>query len=140
MYRFKIIEKEQIKVIIPFLKMLDKTLDENTLQQRLNDMNSNNYECVGAYNKGELIGVCGLWTLNKYYVGKHIEPDNVILKEEYRGSGVGEQMMKWIEEYGISKGCIASELNCYVSNHKGVRFWIKQGYNIIGYHMQKKFK
>ncbi len=138
MYHFKIIEQEQISSIIPFLKTLDKTLDDSTLQQRLNDMKSNNYECVGAYYNNELIGICGLWILNKYYIGRHIEPDNVIIKEKHRGSGVGEQMMNWIEEYGISKGCVASELNCYVSNHKGVRFWIKQGYKIIGYHMQKK--
>ena len=125
--------------IIPLLKVLDESINDETLNQRLDGMLDNNYECVGAYHNDELIGICGLWTLNKYYVGKHIEPDNVIILPKHRSSGVGEQMMTWIYEYAKTKGCEASELNCYVSNHKGVRFWIKQGYRIIGYHMQKKF-
>jgi GNAT superfamily N-acetyltransferase len=76
--------------------------------------------------------------MTKYYVGKHIEPDNVIIHPDYRGSGVGEALMKWIYNYAISQGCVASELNCYVSNNAGQKFWINQGYNVIGFHFQKQ--
>lgn len=138
MYQIRLIPKEQMHSIIPLLRILNDSIDEATLQERLQDMMQRNYECAGMYDNDKLIGICGLWILNKYYVGKHIEPDNVMLLPEYRNKGAGEAMMAWVYEYGRSQGCIASELNCYVVNDKGMKFWLNQGYKIIGFHCQKK--
>jgi GNAT superfamily N-acetyltransferase len=137
MYQINLIPKEQMHSIIPLLRILNDKIDDATLQERLDDMMQKNYACAGVYDEGKLIGICGLWILNKYYVGKHIEPDNVMILPEYRSQKVGEQMMAWVYEYGRSQGCIASELNCYVVNEKGIRFWLNQGYKIIGFHCQK---
>lgn len=138
MYDIKIIPQEEIETILPFLEALnDNRLSTEVLTDRLTAMCQHNYECVGVYDKEKLIGITGIWTLHKHYVGKHIEPDNVMVLPEYRDKKIGEQMMLWIHDYALSKGCVASELNCYVQNHKGVRFWISQGYRILGFHMQK---
>lgn len=137
MYTIQLIEKENIEIILPFLEILNEKTDKEELRNRLMEMCGNNYECVGVYDGGKLIGITGLWILTKHYIGKHIEPDNVIILPEYRNQKIGEQLMQWIFDYAKQKGCVASELNCYVQNHKGVRFWINQGYRIIGYHMQK---
>lgn len=138
MYQIRLIPKDQLHSIIPLLRILNDAIEESTLQERLEDMQQRNYECAGVYEGDRLIGICGLWILNKYYVGKHIEPDNVMILPEYRNKGVGEELMAWVYEYGRSQGCIASELNCYVVNDKGIRFWLNQGYKIIGFHCQKK--
>ncbi|WP_315816890.1 GNAT family N-acetyltransferase [Paraflavitalea speifideaquila] len=140
MYQISLIPKDQLHSIIPFLRLLNNAITEDTLQERLADMMQRNYECAGVYDNDRLIGICGLWILNKYYVGKHIEPDNVMVLPEYRNKGVGEEMMAWVYEYGRSQGCIASELNCYVVNDKGIRFWLNQGYKIIGFHCQKQLQ
>jgi GNAT superfamily N-acetyltransferase len=137
MYQIKLIPKDKLEVIFPLLQLLNEKTEEAILLDRLNEMRETNYECVGVYDDDKLIGISGLWMLNKIYVGKHIEPDNVIILPEYRSKGIGEMMMQWIYEYAISKGCVASELNCYVSNAKGIRFWITQGYRILGFHMQR---
>lgn len=137
MYTIQLIEKESIEIILPFLEILNEKTDKEELRNRLREMCGNNYECVGVYDGEKLIGITGLWILTKHYIGKHIEPDNVIILPEYRNQKIGEQLMQWIFDYAKQKGCVASELNCYVQNHKGVRFWINQGYRIIGYHMQK---
>ena len=138
MYRITLIPKEQIHSIIPLLKILDPKIEEQTLTERLIDMCAHNYECVGVYDGGELIGISGLWTLPKYSVGRHIEPDNVVIHPDYRSKGIGEMMMQWIYNYAKSKNCEAVELNCYVSNAGGLAFWIRQGFRILGFHMQKK--
>ncbi|HWK08080.1 MAG TPA: GNAT family N-acetyltransferase [Puia sp.] len=138
MYTFRLIPKEEISSIIPFLQILNDKIDEGTLHNRLNEMVEEGYECVGAYDEERLIGISGLWTLTKYYVGKHIEPDNVVILPEYRGRAVGEQLMDWIYAYGRSKSCLASELNCYVTNSGGQKFWANQGYKIIGFHYQRQ--
>lgn len=137
MYDVKLIPAEQLDSTLPLLKLLDDKLADDVLQQRLDDMKQSNYLCAGVYHGDALVGISGLWILHKYYVGKHIEPDNVIVHPEHRGNGAGELLMDWIHNYAREQGCVASELNCYVSNSKGVAFWVKQGYRILGFHFRK---
>ena len=136
----RLIEKEDIFSIIPLLKVLNSQIEDDTFRQRLTEMVLQGYECVGVYENGNLIGICGLWIVTKYYVGKHIEPDNVIFLPEYRSMGLGRKLMAWVYKYGESKGCVASELNCYLTNKSGQQFWEKEGYRAIGYHYQKAIK
>jgi len=140
MYRFTLIPKENIYEIIPLLRSANPKLSEEVLQHRLDEMVTQGYECVGVFDKDKLIGVSGLWIVTKYYVGKHIEPDNVVIDPAYRGKGIGKKLMQWIYEYGKSKGCVASELNCYITNDKGQKFWFKEGYKIIALHFQKELQ
>ena len=137
MISFKLLNESNKTDIIPFLSLLDQKIGEDILESRLIKMFTQGYRCVGIFDGEKIIGLSGLWMMTKYYVGKHIEPDNVIIHPDYRGSGVGDALMKWIFDYAISQGCIASELNCYVSNNAGQKFWINQGYNVIGFHYQK---
>lgn len=137
MYIIRLINQEELHTILPFLQMLNEKTSADILSERLKDMQTHNYKCVGVYDGDKLIGITGIWILTKHYIGKHIEPDNVIIHPDYRNQKIGEQLFQWIFDYARTQGCVASELNCYVQNHKGVRFWINQGYRIIGYHMQK---
>ncbi|MHB1670384.1 GNAT family N-acetyltransferase [Thiomonas sp.] len=95
------------------------------------------YQCAGLYDDGRLIGICGLWIFTKYYVGRHIEPDNVVILEGYRSRGLGTRLMAWVHEYGKSQGAIASELNCYLPNERGNAFWERDGYRKIAWHCQR---
>lgn len=133
----KLIAQDQIFSIIPLLHALNPAISESVLRDRLNEMIGQGYQCVGLYYGDKLIGICGLWVLTKYYVGKHIEPDNVVILEEFRSQGLGQQLMAWVYGYAKSQGCIASELNCYVTNEKGQVFWENEGYTKIGYHYQR---
>ncbi|MCX6182688.1 MAG: GNAT family N-acetyltransferase [Bacteroidetes bacterium] len=139
MCNFTLISQENIFTIVPLLQVLNPTIPEEVIKSRLKEMLSQGYECVGIFDTEKLIGISGLWIRTQYYIGKHIEPDNVIILPEYRNQGIGEKLMLWIYDYAKSKGCIASELNCYVQNEKGNNFWRNEGYQIIGNHYQKKF-
>jgi GNAT superfamily N-acetyltransferase len=139
MYLIELIPAKDIHSILPMLKILDPNLADETLRARLDEMVTQGYKCVGIFDQGRLIGISGLWIMTKYYVGKHIEPDNVVIDPAYRNKGIGELLLQWIYEYGKSQGCIASELNCYISNDKGQRFWMNEGYKIVGFHFQKQF-
>ncbi|RTL60968.1 MAG: GNAT family N-acetyltransferase [Sphingobacteriales bacterium] len=137
--KFELLPREKIADIIPLLQILDDTITEDVLKERLNEMFDRGYICLGVFDGNKLIGISGLWILTKYYVGRHIEPDDVVILPEYRGQGVGEKMMEWIYQFAKEQGCIASELNCYVGNSAGQKFWANEGYRIIGFHYQKKF-
>lgn len=138
MYTYALIPKEEINSIIPMLQLLNADIPEPVLSERLAEMVQRGYECLGVFDGRKMIGICGLWILVKYYVGRHIEPDNVMILPEYRNKGIGDEMMKWVYAYGQSKGCVASELNCYVTNSGGQKFWANEGYKILGFHYQKK--
>lgn len=138
MYNVKLIESENIQSIIPLLSSLNPNIDRVVLEARLEDMLKNNYECVGVYDDTKLVGISGLWILTKYYVGKHIELDNVYILPEYQGKGLGKLLVHWILDYGKSKGCIALELNCYMDNTKGHEFWNALGYKKMAYHFARK--
>lgn len=138
MYQVKIIPKENLGSIIPLLQILNPKMQPDVLEERFNEMKKTDYQCVGVYSGSELIAISGIWILQKIYAGKHIEPDNVIVHPDFRNKGIGELLMDWIHQYARDTGCIASELNCYVHNEGGNKFWKSLGYEIAGYHYIKK--
>ncbi len=140
MYEIKFIEPQNMKSIIPLVALLNPGTSEKVLMDRLEVMMKHDYKCLGVYDGEKLIGVCGLWALMKLYNGKHLEPDNVIILPEYRGKGIGELLMAWIDKYALENNYEAIELNAYVENLKGVEFWKKTGYHIRGHHFQKIIK
>lgn len=147
MFEIRLIPEQNIKSIIPLVHLLNG-VDETILLQRLEEMMKSNYKCVGVYDtsaslstsKEKLVGVCGIWTLTKFYIGKHLEPDNVVIDPEYRNKGIGELMMAWVENYAKEQNCDAIELNAYVENTKGLEFWKKLGFYVRGHHFQKLVK
>lgn len=139
MIKFRFIEENEIYSIIPLLKVLSNTIPDEVLKQRLDEMLTQGYKCIGIFDGDYLIGICGIWILTKYYVGKHIEPDNVIISPEYQNQNLGTKLMAWIYDYAKRNGCVASELNCYINNKEAHKFWEKEGYEVIALHFQKKF-
>lgn len=138
MYQIRIIPEDQLEVTIPLLRELNPQISDELLRSRQKEMIAQNYHCAGIYDGEKLIGISGIWILIKYYVGKHVELDNVYLKKEYQGQGLGNQLVEWILNYAKNQGCEASELNCYIENEGGNKFWSNLGYKPIGYHYQKK--
>ncbi len=137
-FDIRFIAHEQMDSIIPLLVQLNPKITYDLLKSRLKDMVLQGYQCVGVFDNDKLIGISGIWVLVKYYVGKHIEQDNVIILPEYQGKGIGKLLTDWIFDYAKSIGCAASELNCYTANESGHRFWVAQGYEAVAYHYKKK--
>ena len=134
----RLIPAEEILTIIPLLNVLNPKIPAAVQATRLTEMVAQGYRCVGIFEGEKLVGCSGLWIITKYYVGRHLEPDNVIILPEYRGHGLGKRLMQWIYDYAIANGCVASELNCYVGNSAGQKFWLNEGYKILGFHNQKQ--
>jgi GNAT superfamily N-acetyltransferase len=135
----ELIPTANLTSIIPLIQQLNPNVPEATLRARLTEMVDQGYQCVGLYFDGKLIGICGLWIITKFYVGKHIEPDNVFILPAYRRQGLGKRLLAWLYDYGKKQGCLASELNCYVANESGNIFWGREGFAKIGYHYQRLF-
>ncbi len=141
-YKITLIPHDQMETILPLVMELNNdTIAYSLLQKRLADMlDMGGYECIGAYEGEELVGIFGVWVLNKLYAGKHVEPDNVFIKKEYRSKGVGQLMIDFLFQYAKEIGCEGTEVNCYVTNEKGRKFWERQGYEPLAVHFFKKFE
>lgn len=137
---FKIIEKENINLVVPLVEKLnDYKIPYEILEQRFSEMIHQNYECAVIYDGSKLIGVCGLWFCTRHYSGKSVEPDHVYIDENYRGQGLGKQFFKWIYNYAKGKKYEAIELNTYVTNSASHKFYFNEDFRIFGYHFLKKF-
>lgn len=137
---FKQIFKKDLAKVIPLVQQLsDFKNSPELLTARFTEMLEQPYECHGVYLDEELIGVFGLWFLTKHYAGKMCEPDHIFIKEAHRNKGIGKKMFEWIAAYAKHKGCLATELNSYVSNFPSHKFYMNQGHHIIGYHFIKYF-
>ncbi len=141
-FNIKLIPKNELSTILPLVDLLNKgSIPIAVLEERLAIMIAmGGYHCIGVYDGDALIGICGIWILNKLYVGKHIEPDNVFVKEAYRSKGVGKLMMDWMYAYAKEIGCATAEVNCYKANVKGNKFWEENGFEPLAYHLLRKIE
>lgn len=140
--QIRFIEKEELLANADIFLLLNPKLSLETIKQRIESLYSEpgNYNAVGVFLNENLIGVTGIWILHKIYVGKHLEMDNVVIKEDYRSLGIGKYLEEFTENFAREINCEAIELNAYVNNAKGHKFWFSRGYQILGFHFQKKLK
>ena len=78
-----------------------------------------------------------MWFCTRHYSGRSIEIDHVVVDKIYRGQGIGQKMIQWIEQYASSKGYETIELNTYIDNELSHKFYQKQAYKKLGYHFLK---
>ncbi len=140
-FDIKFIPYKEMETILPLAYILNNgKISMATLKNRFEEMLAmGGYQCIGVYDRHELIGICGVWLLNKLYAGKHVEPDNVFIKEQYRSSGVGKLMLDYLIAYAKEQGCIGAEVNCYKFNSRGNQFWEAQGFEPKANHLFLKF-
>ena len=138
-FSFKIIEKENISVIIPLVyKLNNGKVSKEVLEKRFNEMITQNYECAGVFDADKLIGISGMWFCTRHYSGKSAELDHVYIDDIYRNHGLGKLFMQWITDYVKTKNVETIELNAYVENHDSHRFYANLGFKKPGFHFLKK--
>lgn len=139
-FSFRIIPSSEILTILPLLEELaSANISEAIRKQRVLEMASQNYECLGLYDDDTLIGICGMWFMTRHYAGKSVEVDHVIITASYQGKGLGKKMMQRVYDYAQSKDCLWVELNTFVHNFPSHKFYYNEGFVSKGYHMVKEF-
>ena len=137
-FQFKVISPDSIEIVVPLVKKMSKpSITESLLLDRFKEMVTQNYECIGVYDGGKLMGVSGLWFCTRHYSGRSAELDHVFIEDAYRNKGLGTQFINWIQEYVKSKGYEAIELNAYIDNEPSQKFYERDGFKKLGYHLVK---
>lgn len=129
---------EEIPRIEPLICALNTPhMDSAGFHKHLQAMLAQGYRCAGVWNTDELIGVAGFWIFTRFWCGKQMDVDNVIIAEAYRHLGLGKKLMAWLEEKALSEGVETMVLDSYSAADKAHRFYFSQGYFIKGYHFIK---
>lgn len=135
---FTLLPKGQIQQIVPFLYELNEgRITTELLSQRVAEMVTQNYECIGIFNGETLSGVCGLWFQTRHYAGKSMELDHVYIRPQLRDQGVGSGLLDYAYKLATRRGCKWVELNTYVENFPSHRFYYRHGFVGRGLHFIK---
>jgi len=124
--------------IAPLANKLHPKMDASIIRAYLADMfNLPTYHCFGLWQNGRLVAMSNGWITVRFYSGKQLEVDNVIVDPDLRSQGVGKYFFEHIHAWAIENGCKTVELNTYVQNSKSHKFYFNEGYAILGFHFQK---
>lgn len=136
---FKELSKEDISEIALLGQSLSQAYSTEMLSAFLNEMFSyNSYHCFGLFEADQLIAISSGWLTVRFYCGKQLEVDNVLVRPDLQSQGIGARFFEFIEDWAREHHCRSLELNTYVQNPRSHKFYFNQGHSIIGYHFQKK--
>jgi GNAT superfamily N-acetyltransferase len=142
-YYFRDMEFEELTmgdsaVIVPLAHKLRPAADPAQLREYLTEMFSfPTFHCFGLRQEGTLVAVSFGWITVRFYSGKQLEVDNVIVDPDLRSQGVGKLFFSFIQDWAVRHECKTIELNTYVQNSRSHKFYFNEGYSILGFHFQK---
>ena len=135
---FRELTPEDSIAIVPLANKLHPKTDAETIRAYLAEMfKFPTYHCFGLWQEGKLVAVSNGWITVRFYSGKQLEVDNVIVDPDLRSQGVGKYFFAHIQEWALQHDCKTIELNTYVQNGKSHKFYFNEGYAILGFHFQK---
>ena len=129
---------KDVPALMPLFEVHEPKIPVAVIEQRIREMFSQGYRCVGTYRNDKLIAMSGVWIMTKYHVGKHVVADHVFVLPQFRGQGIARRMIDFLFSYGEQNDCIAMEIDAYLYNQSAHEFWKSLGFKDIGLHFQKK--
>ena len=131
------LKPSEIASIYPLVKQLSPYVSPTEFQKRLKTMLPLGYRAVAAFEGTRMVGISGFWVGMRFWCGKQFDIDNFVVDKTYRGGGVGEKLVAWLEKTAQREQCQLMVLDAYVHNMMAHRFYHKMGFNITGYHYTK---
>lgn len=129
---------EEFPQILPLIEQHNPKLDPDELRRRLKSMIPHGYRCIAAYVDERMVGVAGYWISARFYCGEYMDVDNVFVLPELRSAGIGARMMDWLHAKAQELHCKVVMLDSYTTYVDAHRFYLRLGYEILGYHFIKR--
>ena len=98
------------------------------------------FELVGFYEDNILVGLIGFRFLTDFVRGRHLYIDDLVTRESKRSSGLGKVMLDYAIEFARTHNCPGGLRLCAgLDNHRGIKFYEKNGWNARAYAFVYKF-
>lgn len=131
------LEGDEYLLLPPLIQLLEPALSLELIGHRIELLQARGWRCLGAWQLGELAGVAGFSEFSHLFSGPVLYVENVVVVASARGSGVGAQLMDWLESYARNCGCNKLTLDAYAANAGARRFYERLGYDPRGVHFVK---
>jgi ribosomal protein S18 acetylase RimI-like enzyme len=112
-------------------KVYKKIYDE-TPRERFNEIIKDGYS-FGAFENGKLIAIL---ICERRQWNNTLNIVNIVVSELFRGNGIGEKLVAKAKEVGKVAKCRLIELETQNTNFPGMKFYLKQGFQITGLNMK----
>jgi GNAT superfamily N-acetyltransferase len=118
--------------------LLEPHQDPSAIADRCRDMRAAGWFCIGAYAGEQRIAMAGVSLRTHLFSGRVAYVENLVVEAAHRGSGIGQQLMAWIEDYARDRGCSLVTLDAYQSNKPAHAFYERLGYEARGVHFVRE--
>ena len=134
-FEIETLEKvEEMFACFPLIQLLNPQMSLDTYQAYLKRMVEAGYRQVVVRKDKDLIAVSGYWLGVKLYCGPYLEVDNLVVHEDFRGQGIGQQIMEFLQLEAQRKGCLVMILDAYKNNTQAGQFYSNLGFEAKGNH------
>jgi len=127
----------ELPLLYPLIQQLNPEMTKATFTRRLKVMLPLGYRAAAMFDDTRLIAASGFWVRMRFWSGREFDIDNFVVDSHYRRSGVGSLLYAWLEARACAEGADRIVLDSYVSSHWAHRFYLRQGFEITGYHLTK---
>ena len=136
-YTLRELKKSEMPSIFPLIKQLNPGMGKALFAKRLRAMQAGGYRVVAVFDGTKMVGINGFWLRTRFWCGKQLDIDNVVVDETYRGAGLGKMLNLWLEALAKKEKVELMVLDSYVTAHDAHAFYHRQGFGITGYHFTK---
>ncbi len=91
------VTQDHVADVVRLLCLLNPDLSPELAEERWLQAMQESYQCVGAFVEGQLVGICGMWTLTRTYMGRSFDLEHYIVDEAFRGRNIGGAIMDFIK-------------------------------------------
>ena len=130
----KLTSKNEMLSFLPIINELYPTLSAEDYDMQLDEMMPYRYSQVGVFEDKKPIGLAGIWIGNKFWCGKYLEIDHVIVLESYRSQGIGKLVFDFVKNVAREEGWLSIGLDSFTHNHRSHKMFFKEDFVIKGYH------
>ena len=129
-----IINEDNFHIALPLLQELNDGLSSEKIKERFLECYSDQYCLLAWLHNGDCIAIAGYRIDIKIYSGKFMYIDNFCVAKPYRSSGIGKEIISYLEDLAKQVSCEKCVLDTYTSNKKSHKFYLREGYEIWGFH------
>jgi GNAT superfamily N-acetyltransferase len=128
----------EFSALYPLIKQLNPGLTRKQYDAMLKEARRGGYRCFGGYQGKKMIAACGIWTMTRFWCGKFMEIDNLVVDQSQRNIGIGKILLDAVEAVAAQEGCQMLLAASYTHNTASHRFYFREKYIIRGFVFTKE--
>lgn len=111
-------------------------LTESDYLRYVKEMMATDFRMIAVTENKKIIAVCGFRVGRRFYCGKYLHIDNMIVGSAFRSQGIGNLIIEWMRNEAKRLGCDVLLADTYINNINAQRFFEREGFYKRGYHLK----